>query len=121
MNFSTYHLAAHAAYEHVQIDMRSGAYPDGVHPIHRYPDPGISVSAVVSNGGVVDLQACDAEGGLLETISPDDPDDDDGNGGTPHAMLRRAWLLPHRRQTLHAESWVNDRGEGFVDLFLRAR
>lgn len=116
MNFPTHHLAAHAAYEHIQIDMHSGAYPDGVHPIYRYPDPGVTVSAVIGGGVVVDVTAVADNGATLEPIPPTD----DGDAEiTLHAMLRRAWLFPHRGQTLHAESWVNQMGEGFVDLFIR--
>lgn len=116
MSFPTHHLAIHAAYEHVQIDMHSGVYCDGTHPVHRYPDPGVTVSAVIDGGSVVDLTAVTDDGKPLEPMTTLDNDET-----APHATLRRAWLLPQHRQTLHAESWVNQIGEGFVDLFIRAR
>lgn len=65
----------------------------------------------------MDLIAVTDDGKPLEPITT--PDNDETL--THNTTLRRAWWLPHGRQTLHAESWVNQIGEGFIDLFIRAR
>lgn len=116
MNFPTQHRIAHAAYEHVQVDLQHGAFCDGIHSIHRYPDPGVTVSVVIGGGNVVDLTAAADNGGPLDPMPPTATHDD---AATPRATLRRAWHLPEGRRTLHAESWVNHHGNGFVDLFIR--
>lgn len=113
MNSSLHHLAIHAAYEHVQIDMHSGAFGDGVHPIYRYPDSGITINAVIEFGNVVDVTAVTDDGNLLQPLPPPDHTE-----AAPNSALRRAWSLPHHHQTLHAEWWLNHTGEGFVDLFI---
>ena len=104
----------HPAWEHLQIDISPEMLCVAESDIHTFLDTALTLGLVARDGRVVDFILRSHDPAIEPTALPTP-----GDGAGQHALLLRSWHVAAYDLSVHVESWVEEDGRGFVDVFGR--
>ena len=108
---------AHPAWEHLQIDVSPEMLSVAESVIHSFLDTALTLGVVARDGCLVDFVLRSHDPAIEPAAVPTPVDGPDGAG--QHSLLLRSWHIAAYDLSVHVESWVEEDGRGFVDVFGR--